>query len=67
MLTAHDLARRLAVTVTTIRRWAASGVLPPGVRLGRRVLRWDETVINQWLASRDPATAEQKGVPDHVV
>ena len=37
---AAELAKILGVSKITIFRWAASGTIPPGQRVGRRLRRW---------------------------
>lgn len=45
------LAKRLAVSVQMIERQRAAGNngLPPFLRIGKKCVRYDETVVNQWL------------------
>ncbi len=44
------LAKELGVNLTTLRRWENEGVLPKGIRLGRRV-GWPRSVIRKWKLS----------------
>ena len=46
---ARALAEYFGVTVVTIRRWASSGTIPPGVRIGRRLVRWQLAEVEQHL------------------
>lgn len=46
--TAKELARYLAVSLRTIRRWHNAGRLPPPLKLGG-TLRWRGDVIAAWL------------------
>lgn len=50
LLTAKDLAARLQVDARTIRRWRKAGKIPPGIELGRSVIRWPADQIERWLA-----------------
>ena len=50
LLTAQELARRWAVSVKTLRRWAVSEGLP-SIRLGR-VLRFEPGDVSRWLSAR---------------
>ena len=44
-LSAKQLAGLLNVSLSCIWRWAASGKLPKGEKLGRRCTRWKESDI----------------------
>ena len=46
---AKQLAAYFGVSVITIRRWEAAGILPPAVRLGRRLKRWDMLTMENYL------------------
>lgn len=60
MLTAREVADALGVSERSVWRWSATGVLPPGVRIGSLV-RWPRRAIEDWLAKREhEAQAEQK-------
>jgi excisionase family DNA binding protein len=48
LLTDRDVAAVLAVRPDTVRRWAASGLLP-SVRLGGRLLRFRAEDVQQWI------------------
>lgn len=47
-ITPKQLAARYRVSTPTIYRWARTGKIPPGVRLGKRVLRFNEIDIKEW-------------------
>lgn len=51
LLTAHELAAALRVSVSTVRRLAARGEIPPPVRVGRSV-RWRRGDIARLLSNR---------------
>lgn len=40
MINMTELSERLGLTKSTLRRHMAGGILPPGVRMGRRDLMW---------------------------
>ncbi len=49
LLTLSDLAKKLAVSAEHVRRMRSTDRIPAPVRLGR-VMRWDEQVIDEWIA-----------------
>ena len=48
------LAKRLGLSVSTIERLRSSGEgqLPPHLVIGRHTIRYDEAVVEDWLAAR---------------
>ena len=48
------LAKRLGLSVSTIERLRSSGKgdLPPHITIGRHTVRYDEGVVEAWLARR---------------
>ena len=55
LLTGQELAERLGCSYRTMLRWVKQGVVPPGIRIGRRAMRWRESDISDWIESRTPA------------
>ena len=51
LVSVAELSAMLGVTQITIARWKKSGVLPPCVRLGRRLIRWRMADIEKWIQS----------------
>jgi len=51
-LTRSDLAGELDVTPDTLARWATSGIGPPMVKVGRRVL-YRRSSVEAWLAENE--------------
>lgn len=51
LLTIHELAERLTVSVGCIRAWRLRGDGPPAIRIGT-ALRWDPCEVDDWLNSR---------------
>lgn len=49
------VADRTGLSRTTIYRKAAAGDFPPPVKLGARASGWHESVVDAWIASREPA------------
>jgi excisionase family DNA binding protein len=48
LLTAEQLAQKLQVRKTTVAHWARIGTIP-SVRIGRRIVRFDPTVVYKAL------------------
>lgn len=46
------MAARLGVSRRTLQRWRAEGGGPPYVRLGPRLVAYDEAASDAWAASR---------------
>ena len=44
----HSVAKRLNVCERTVKRWADNGTMPPPVRIGGRLLRWNAAELNAW-------------------
>ena len=59
-LTIGQVAERLSISTTTVREWAANGTLPPPRATGPKLLRWLESELDAWLASR-PLASEAPG------
>jgi len=60
MLTRNDIAAKYGVTVVTIDRWRAGGILPAPMVLGKRTVRWREEDIakyDRWLLEQSQAVA----------
>jgi predicted DNA-binding transcriptional regulator AlpA len=49
LMSADELAILLSVAPASVRRMQARGELPPAIRLGKRLLRWRRSVIEDWL------------------
>ena len=55
-VSAPRMASMLRISVRTLSRWNATGIGPPKIKLGKRVL-FDLGKIPEWLASREiPST-----------
>jgi predicted DNA-binding transcriptional regulator AlpA len=54
---AADVARELRVSVKTVRRWDAAGLIPRPLKIGHCV-RWPRDVILAWLAAGAPNRTE---------
>jgi prophage regulatory protein len=49
LLTVREVAARLGISRWTVWRMATEGILPPPIRLGRRIIRWRIADIEQAL------------------
>jgi excisionase family DNA binding protein len=49
LLTIDQLATKLGVSKSCIRKWLATGFLPPPMKLGKRLIRWELDTIAAWL------------------
>ncbi len=58
LMTVREVARCLAISVRSVWRWTAKGILPAPVRHSRRSTRWRRRDIGDYLdtlqARRDP-------------
>ena len=62
LMNVRQVAKALGVSERSVWRWSATGILPPGIRIGKSV-RWSEESIRQWVAKRESkALAEQKAL-----
>ncbi len=60
MLTRNDIAKKYGVTVVTIDRWRAAGILPAPLVLGKSTVRWREADLDKydrWLLAQSEAQA----------
>lgn len=53
LIDAAEVARRLKVSVRTVRVMQVSGRMPAPIRIGRRV-RWRADVVDAWIAAGCP-------------
>ena len=44
-----EIANHLGVSQNTVKRWARTGAMPKGRRLGPRLLKWNRQEIETWL------------------
>jgi len=54
-----ELAERLQVSRTTLKRWNRNGYMPHGIRVGPRLLRWKREIIDGWIDDGCPSRHEQ--------
>lgn len=58
LLTRPQVEERVGLTVTTIYRKMRDGSFPEPVRISKRAVRWHESEIEAWIASRPRATGD---------
>jgi len=52
LLTIDQLATKLGVSKSCIRKWLATGFLPRPMKIGKRLVRWEQSTIADWLAQQ---------------
>ena len=52
LLTCADVCKAVKVSRQTVYKWRLSGKFPQPVDVGSRVLRWRESDVQAWIASR---------------
>ena len=60
LLTRHEVEARCRIARTTIYRLMREADFPEPIRLGPRCVRWYESEIEAYLASRPRATGENQ-------
>lgn len=60
MIDAPELAAILKCSPRTVYRLVDAGRMPPPVRLGG-LIRWNQAVINEWIAKGCPACRRGRG------
>ncbi|PAY19090.1 hypothetical protein CKO51_13255 [Rhodopirellula sp. SM50] len=65
LLSARSIAARLEVSQRTIQRMADRSEMPKPMKVGR-LIRWDATAIERWIAAGCPAATQELNakVPD---
>ena len=59
LLTRLEVEKRCRIARTTIYRKMREGTFPTPLKIGARAVRWSESEIEAWLASRPRATGER--------
>ena len=62
LLKRHDVEKRCQISRSAIYRLMRTGQFPEPIRIGPRAVRWSESEIDAWLASRPRATGERSAV-----
>ncbi len=66
LVSADEVAELCDVSVQTIRRWVAAGYFPQGIRMGRRVLRWNRETILAWIQAGELKAQHEQAERAHV-
>ena len=53
LISKAEVIERTGLSYTTIWRWMRADQFPRGVVLAPRVVRWHESEIEEWVASRE--------------
>ena len=53
LLTEPELRAILSISRSSVHRLARAGVLPRGIRIGKRGIRWRLRDIERWLETRE--------------
>ncbi len=62
LLTRRDIEKRCQIARTTIYRLMRAGQFPEPIKIGPRAVRWPQSEIEAWLASRPRATGDRPAV-----
>ncbi len=54
MIDLRGVAGQFGVTRRCVQGWIVSGHFPKPIRVGRRILRWPISEINQWVSEGCP-------------
>ena len=57
LLNTRDICELLQISRTTLHRAVRDGGFVMPIRVGRRGIRWRESDIRDWIASREPVLA----------
>ena len=60
LLTRAEVQARCGISRTTIYKQMRAGLFPDPVRVGTRAVRWRESDVQSWLASRPRATGTSR-------
>ena len=58
LLTRREVEERVALGRSAIYELMRDGKFPEPIKVGRRAVRWYESEINAWIASRPRATGD---------
>jgi len=55
-LDSEQVAKMLSVSVSTLWRLVKRGTLPAPIRYNRKLIRWSEAVVREWMAQERTRT-----------
>lgn len=61
LLTVEDAAARLKISKHTLNRWRVTGEGPPFVKYGPRLVRYVESVLDEWAHERLHGSTSEYG------
>ncbi len=61
LLTVEDAAARLKISKHTLNRWRVTGEGPPFVKYGPRLVRYVESVLDEWAYKRLHGSTSEYG------
>jgi excisionase family DNA binding protein len=53
LVSVAEVAEIIGVSKITVRRWVKAGSFPPGIRCGRRLIRWNLDTVQAWLNTQE--------------
>jgi predicted DNA-binding transcriptional regulator AlpA len=59
LLTVEDAAARLKISKHTLNRWRVTGEGPPFIKYGPRLIRYVESVLDEWARKRTRASTSE--------
>ena len=63
LLTRFEVEARCRIARTTIYRLMRAGQFPEPIKIGPRAVRWPQSEIEAWIATRPRARGEQLSAP----
>ena len=58
LLTRRQVEARCGLSTSSIYRLMREGLFPEPIRIGQRAVRWPQSEIDEWLATRPRATGD---------
>jgi prophage regulatory protein len=52
-----ELSQRLGISSATLSRWERSGLFPKRIKVGKRMVGWRCSAVDQWLSEQEQATS----------
>lgn len=61
LLTVEEAAARVKISKHTLNRWRVTGEGPPFVKYGPRLVRYVESVLDEWAQNRQHGSTSEYG------